>query len=95
MFIKKDEFKRDIGNQPKRGNGLEGEMVWKELLTLGLNKSLGHDEMHLQIVIESVNRASKPLALFLKKAINDGCKPQDWKRRTFYKYLKMKQEIMR
>ena len=38
-------------------------MVRNEMLKLNLNKSCGSDEIHLEILIEIVDLASKPLAL--------------------------------
>ena len=43
------------------------EMVRKEILKLGLNKSPAPDEMHPQIVTELAEHISKSLALFLSK----------------------------
>ena len=55
------------------------EMVRNEILKLKVNKTCGPDEMHPQILIELVDLVSKPLALLLKKTIDEGCTPQDWK----------------
>ena len=54
-------------------------MVRNEILKLNVNKSCGPEEIHLQILIELVDLVSKPLALLLKKTIDEGCTPQDWK----------------
>ena len=54
-------------------------MVWNEILKLNVNKSCETDEMHPQILIELVDLVSKPLAFLLKKTMDEGCIPQDWK----------------
>ena len=54
-------------------------MVRNEILKLKVNKSSGPDKIHYQIWIELVDLVSKPLALLLKKTMDEGCIPQDLK----------------
>ena len=51
-------------------------MVLNEILKLNVNKSCGPDKILPQILIELVDLVSKPLALFLNKAMDEGCIPQ-------------------
>ena len=69
------------------------EMARKEILKLNVNRSCGHDEIHLQILIELVDLVSKPLALVLNKTMDEGCIPQDGKWRMFHQYLRKELEI--
>ena len=55
------------------------EMIWNKILKLNVHKSWRPDEIHPHIFIELVDLASKPLALLLKRNMDEGCIPQDWK----------------
>ena len=55
------------------------EMVRKEILKLGINKSCGPDGIHPRLLLELVDYVSEPLSLIFNKTILTGHLPEDWK----------------
>ena len=55
------------------------EMVQSDILKLNVSKLCRPDKINSQILIELVDLVSKPLALLLNKAMDEGCIPQDCK----------------
>ncbi|GAB0179621.1 mitochondrial enolase superfamily member 1 [Grus japonensis] len=69
---------RDRENEepPTVGEG----QVRDHLRNLKVHKSMGPDEMHLQVLRELVNAVAKPLSSMFEKSWQSGEVPTDWKR---------------
>lgn len=55
------------------------EIVEKEIKRLNPTKAFGPDEMSPKMLKEIVHHISEPLAIIIRKTLEDGCLPADWK----------------
>ena len=58
---------------------ITADVMMKELLSLGPNKSVGPDQIHPRILIELANIISEPIAFLFNMTIERGTLPKDWK----------------
>ncbi|KFW12661.1 hypothetical protein N326_13329, partial [Eurypyga helias] len=58
------------------------DQVWEHLRNLKVHKSIGPDEIHLQVLKELMDDVVKPLSITFERSWWSGEVPTDWKRRN-------------
>ena len=69
--VSEDESLKDIE--------ITEESICKKLMKLMEGKAHGPDELHPKLLKQSAVQISKPLLIPLKKTLETGCAPKDWK----------------